>query len=140
MVLMWLILFIVLLIIEALTINLVSIWFAIGAFFSCITSLFTSNFYIQFLVFIVVSIIVLLITKPFVKKMRKRDIEFTNLDRVIGMIGVVTSDILPLSSGEVMVDGKRWSAISNEKIVAGSKVKIKKIEGVKLIVELIKED
>ena len=44
-------------------------------------------------------------------------------------------DIDDLVIGEVLVDGKKWSAISNEPIKKGEKVKILKIEGVKLQVK-----
>ena len=44
---MWLVLIIVLLIIEALTVNLVTVWGAIGALFALITSIFTNNIIIN---------------------------------------------------------------------------------------------
>ena len=61
--------------------------------------------------------------------------EKTNLDRVIGMKGVVTENISELKVGEVKVDGKRWSAISKDFLEKGSLVRILKIKGVKLEVE-----
>lgn len=90
MVVTWFIVFLVLLVIELVTINLVSIWFAVGALSSMISACFTENITIQVIIFIIVSIIALLITKPFVEKLRKRKIQPTNLDRVIGSEGVVT--------------------------------------------------
>ena len=64
----WLIAFLVFLTIEMITINLVSIWFAIGAIVSMGVAYFTNNVLIQMIVFIVVSLVTLLITKPLVKK------------------------------------------------------------------------
>ena len=61
--------------------------------------------------------------------------EKTNLDRVIGMTGVVTEEIRKNNPGEVKVDGKKWTAISKKKIEKDKDVKIIAIEGVKLIVE-----
>lgn len=136
----WLILFFVLLVIEIMTINLVSIWFAIGSLVSCIVSLFTKNVNIQILVFAVVSVIVLLIMKPFVKSVRSRKIEPTNLDRIVGKIGVVTDLVKPLENGEIKVDGKKWTAVSKKELAVGTRVKILKIDGVKAIVEEFKED
>ena len=46
----WLVLIIVLLIIEALTVNLVTVWGAIGALFALITAIFTNNINIQIIV------------------------------------------------------------------------------------------
>ena len=65
--------------------------------------------------------------------------EKTNLDRVIGENALVTLEIDKNKIGEVKVDGKKWSAISNKKIKEGSTVKVLSIEGVKLKVEEVKE-
>ena len=110
-----LLIFIVLLLIEICTVNLVSIWFAIGALASLCVSVFTNNMLIQLIVFIVVSLIALIITKPLFKKMKVRH-QSTNLDRVVGMEGIVTEDISKFKIGEVKVDSKRWSAKSDEEI------------------------
>lgn len=136
----WLIAFLGLVFLEFATINLVSIWFAIGALASLIVSFYVENTTIQIAVFVVVSLISLLLTKKFVSKVRKKEPEKTNLDRVIGRIGVVTSEISKLEPGEVKVDGKRWSAISTKKIKVGSKVEILAIDGVKLSVKETKEE
>ena len=136
----WLIAFLGLVFLEFATINLVSIWFAIGALASLIVSFYVENTTIQIAVFVVVSLISLLLTKKFVSKVRKKEPEKTNLDRVIGKIGVVTSEISKLEPGEVKVDGKRWSAISTKKIKVGSKVEILAIDGVKLSVKETKAE
>ena len=62
----WLVIFMILLLIELCTVNLVSIWFAIGALGGVVAATVTNNVTIQVIVFIVVSIISLLITKPIV--------------------------------------------------------------------------
>ncbi len=136
----WFIIFLVLLFIELITVNLVTIWFALGALGALLTSFATSNITIQIVVFIIVSIISLLITKPFVKKLRTRKIIPTNLDRVIGKTGVVTKEISKNSYGEVKVGGSIWTATSKEKISKDSQIKVLKIEGVKLVVEKNKEE
>lgn len=134
----WLTVFVVLLLLELCTVNLVSIWFAIGAFVSFFVSFFIDNIIVQMVVFIIVSIITLLVTKPFVKKVKSNK-TLTNLDRVIGMEAVVTEDISKFHVGEVRVDGKRWSAKSSEELIKGEVVLVEKIDGVKLIVKK-KED
>lgn len=134
----WLTVFIVLLFLELCTVNLVSIWFAIGSFASFFVSFFTDNMILQMIVFIVVSVVTLLVTKPFVKKV-KANKTMTNLDRVIGMEAVVTEDIFKFHVGEVKVDGKKWSAKSDDELTKGEVVLVEKIDGVKLIVKK-KED
>lgn len=136
----WMILFIILILIELGTVNLVSIWFAIGALASFVISFWVSNTTWQIATFVGVSFISLLLTRKFVQKVRGGKTEPTNLDRVIGKIGVVTEEITKLEPGEVKVDGKRWSAISTKKIKVDSKVEILSIDGVKLNVKEVKEE
>ena len=136
----WIIIFLILLFIELVTINLVTIWFAIGALASYITTYFTDNITIQIIVFIVVSIIALIATKPMTKKIRNRKVEATNLDRVIGQVGVVTKDISKNTYGEVSVKGSIWTATSEKEIKKDTQVKVLDIVGVKLLVEELKEE
>ena len=131
----WLIAFLVFLTIEMITINLVSIWFAIGAIVSMGLAYFTNNVLIQMIVFIVVSLVTLLITKPLVKKFKKVDFVPTNSDRVIGKVGEVTKRITPDEYGEVKVFGTLWTDFSDDVLNVGDKVIITNIEGVKLIVK-----
>ena len=140
MVEIWFMLFVLLLFIELITINLVTIWFVLGALLAIITTFITDNITIQIIVFIVSSVISLIITRPFINKIRKRKITPTNLDRVIGKSGLVTKEITKDTYGEIKVEGNIWTATSKEKIEKGSKAKVLKIEGVKLIVEKIKEE
>lgn len=135
----WLISFLLLLFIEVITINLVTIWFALGSLAALITTILTDNVNIQVIVFIVVSAVSLIITKPLVAKLRKRKITPTNLDRVIGKEGVVIQEISKNSYGEVKVGGSVWTATSTKNIKKDSQVKVLKIDGVKLVVEKIEE-
>ena len=139
MTLFWLVLFVVLALFELVTVNLVSIWFSLGALITTFVSLATDNLMIPLAVFTISSILLLLLTKPFVKKMKKRDVVPTNLDRVIGKVGVVTEKIEKDGIGEVKVLGKKWSAYSDKEVEENSKVKVLSINGVKLKVEEIKE-
>lgn len=130
----WLFIIIVLAIIEAMTVNLVSIWFIISGLFALITSFIFDNFLIQFAVFVVLGVLLMITTRDILEK-KLVSKEKTNLDRIIGMKGVVTEEIDMFQIGEVKVDGKAWSAVSNTKIEVGEVIKILRIEGVKLIVE-----
>ena len=135
----WFVLAIILIFIEVATVNLVCIWFAIGCLLAGLISLVVENTVIQFVIFLITSILSLILTKPFIKKIRTKGIVKTNLDRVVGQIGIVTMDIDKLEPGEVKVDGKKWMAVSDNKIISGSKVEILAIDGVKLKVKEIKE-
>lgn len=135
----WFIAFIVLLVIELVTINLVSIWFAIGAIASMLTSFFTDSIVIQLIVFIIISLISLAITKPLMKKVKAKEVIPTNLDRVIGKSAIVTKKITKDKYGEVKVLGNIWTACSDATIDVSQKVKVLAIDGVKLIVKVEEE-
>lgn len=135
----WLVIFIVLVIIELITINLVTIWFAIAAVFALLVDIITRNTMLEIIVFIVSSFLLLLLTKPLIKKIKVKKVEATNFDMVINKVGIVTEDILDDKIGEVKVLGKRWSAYSSTELKKDEKVKILSIDGVKLKVEKIGE-
>ena len=135
MAIIWFVAFLLLLIIEIATINLVTIWFAFGAIAAMITTMFTDSVIVQVAVFLVVSIVSLILTKPVMKAFRKTDIEPTNSDRVIGKSGEVIKKISNNEYGEVKVFGNVWTATSKQNLSVGDKVKVISIEGVKLIVE-----
>ena len=136
---MWLIIIILLIIVEVMTINLTTIWFVISGLFALLLSFFTDNFFIQFFVFTIGGIVLLIVTRPILKNIIKEKKESTNLDRVIGMTGIVTEKIKQNATGEVKVDGKRWTAFANQNIDTNSTVKVLEIDGVKLKVEKVEE-
>ena len=125
----WLVIAIICLIIEAITVGLTTVWFAAGAVVSLILSLFDVGIPVQIVVFLVVSICLLVFTrKIFVNKL-KTGSEKTNVDALIGCEGLVISDI-----GDFSI----WTAVGREPditISAGTAVRVIAIEGVKLIVE-----
>lgn len=132
---MWLIIILFLGFIEAITVNLVTIWFVISGIVSLILSFFIDDFIIQFSVFVILGILLLITTRSWLNKVFKINKYKTNLDRVIGMQGIVTEKITKNSPGEVKVDGKRWMAVSDKTINVDNDVKILEIDGVKLKVE-----
>ncbi|MBO5937499.1 MAG: NfeD family protein [Clostridia bacterium] len=138
MTLFWLISIIVLFIVEAATVNLMTIWFAFGALAALVTSLLGGKLWLQIVVFIAVTIVTLIPTRKLAKKyFSKSHHQPTNSDMVIGKECIVTEDIDNLVSvGAVKCAGKEWTARSEhgERIAAGETVTAVAIEGVKLIV------
>lgn len=131
----WLVLVIVLSFVEIATVSLVSIWFVASGIVAMILSFFIEDTAIITTIFILLGIFLLVISRPIVNKLRSKDNEKTNLDRIIGETAIVTEDIKKNVVGEVKIDGKRWSAVSKENCLKGDTVKVLKIDGVKLIVE-----
>lgn len=136
----WIIAMVVFLVIEAVTVGIVSVWFAIGALFAMVTAMLGANLWVQITVFLVVSAIALYFTRPLVKKFVNSKVEPTNADMLIGKECRVVETIDNLSgTGAVYVDGKTWTArtVDEEIIPKGQLVKAERIEGVKLIVSKI---
>ena len=114
------------------SVQLTTVWFVVSGIIAMILSIFIDNPQIEFAIFVLGGVILLVTTRPYlITKLRVKESK-TNLDRVIGMEGIVTEDITRYKTGEVKVDGKRWTAISNDDISVGEVVDIIKIEGVKL--------
>ena len=134
----WLIIAVCLAILEMNTVNLISIWFIISALTSMIVSLFTNNLTIQITIFVLGGLLLLILTKKFVKKLIPEK-EKTNIDRIIGMEGIVTEKITKKHPGEVKVDGKRWTAVADEEIEEKSIVKILEINSTKIKVKRMEE-
>lgn len=134
----WLSIVVLLAIIEIFTVNLVSIWFVISGILSMITSLFITNVTIQITIFVIFGVLFMLLTKNTVKKIVPKK-EKTNLDRVVGMEGIVTKKITKNTSGEVKVDGKYWTATADKTILPDTIVKVLALNSTKLKVEIVKE-
>lgn len=133
----WLIALVVLAVLEAATVTLVSLWFALGALAALITSFFVQNIWIQFAVFLVVSLVTLLVIRPLARRYVTPAQVATNADRAVGSEGVVTQAIDNRNAqGQVTVGGSVWTARSDpeEIIPKGTTIRVLRIEGVKLIV------
>ena len=128
---------VVLLAVEALTYGLTSVWFAIGALCALITAALGAPVWLQGAWFGLISAATLLLTRPLVKKYVNSRTQPTNADRLPGQLAVVREKVDNLAgTGAVYADGKLWTARSadGKAIPAGAEVRIRRIEGVKLIV------
>ena len=134
----WVVLMVVFLVVEAATAGLTCIWFAIGSLAALIAALFDAQLWLQIVWFLVISFVTLSFTRPLVKKYVNSRSQPTNADMVIGKEALVTEDIDNVeATGAVSVGGKVWTARSADggRIKSGAVVSVLRIEGVKLIVE-----
>ena len=134
----WLAIMAALLIVEAACpIHLVSIWFAAGALVAMIISMLGGELWLQIIAFCVVSGALLAGLWPFIRKFLNPHLTKTNVDSVIGTEGIVTADIDNLNAlGQVKLGGMEWTArsTSGDKISAGTRIRVDRIEGVKAFV------
>lgn len=138
----WLALMVIAIVFEALTpSDLVSIWFAIGAFCALIISIFFPKLIlVQSIVFFVVSGVLVASTRKLSRKLQNMPDVKSNIDAIIGKVGKVTLAIKPHEVGEVKLEGKLWSAISEKNIEVDSYVEVLGVDGVKLIVKQLEEE
>lgn len=140
MTIFWLIAFILFVVGEAVTVGLVSIWFAVGSLGALLTAALGGGLWLQIAVFLILSALSLMLLKPLSRKwMAGHKAARTNADRVIGETALVTEEINnTMATGQVQVDGQIWTARSAHGVVipAGSRVKVLSIQGVKVMVEL----
>ena len=139
----WIAVIVIAVIVEAASVQLLSVWFALGGLVALILSIFNISTTIQIIVFAAVSIISLILFWPLARKLNKKGFEKTNADRYIGRDGIVVQAISNLDAeGQVKVDNQVWTARSANggDIAEGAKIKVEKIEGVKLIVSPVNEE
>lgn len=141
-VIVWLVLLVLFLIVEAATVSMVSTWFAGGALLALIVCFLGGPVWLQVLVFFTVSIVLLALLRPLVRKYFQPKLTKTNADSLVGTTCPVVEAIDNLSgTGRVKVGDVTWSARSENgaAIAAGKQVKILKIQGVKVYVEEAKK-
>lgn len=129
-------------IVEIMTPGFVLMWFGVGAIIAGLLDLLgIHDMFIQVIVFGITSIILVALSQTIFKNvlMRRSPGETlkTNMDAMIGKVGKVSEDINnEMSAGRVVVEGQDWLARSenDQRIAAGTRVKIVRFEGARLIV------
>ncbi len=137
-VVIWLVGIIAFIILEAVTYQIVSIWFALGAVGGLIVTLMGKQFGIQMTVFLIISVICVLALRPLSKKMIKTKNVRTNSDSLIGKEVFITEEVNNLhGNGKGIINGMTWSVRSaDDSLISENEVaSIEDIKGVHLIVK-----
>lgn len=116
--------------------------FAVGTGVAAILTLLGVPSWAQWAAFIVLSAVLVIFSRRLVDKFTKEPPERTNVDRLIGEIGVVTEKIEPLpDTGRVRVKKDEWRATSadHSAIEKDARVRVVKVDGAHLVVERIGE-
>lgn len=142
--LIWLGLFILLLVIEIITVGLTTIWFAAGALAALAANVLGANLIIQIIIFLAVSVVLLIFTRPWAEKHLNRKRVRTNYEREIGKVIRITEKVDNLDqTGKSVVDGQEWTVRSrndSDIFEAGTLARVVAVSGVKLIVEKCEEE
>lgn len=138
----WLAAMVVFIAAEAMTVSLVSIWFAAGALGAIIVALLGGGLVLQVTVFLMLAVALLLSLRSIVRKHFTPHVTKTNIDSVIGATGIVVTPVNNIAAlGQVQINGMEWSARSsdNSHIPAGAMVRVDRVEGVKVFVTPVLE-
>lgn len=138
----WLAAMVVFLAAEAMTVTLVSIWFAVGALGAIVVTLLGGGVVLQITVFLALAVALLLSLRSVVRKHFNPRVTKTNIDSLVGATGIVLTPVNNIAAlGQVQINGVEWSARSTRgtHIPAGALVRVDRIEGVKVFVSLAEE-
>lgn len=139
----WLGVLAVLLLIEAITAGLTTIWFAGGALAAAVAAYCGAQIPLQFILFFAVSLVLLIFTRPAAVRYMNHNVEKTNAESLLGKRAVVIEKIDNLAqTGHVRIRDIEWMARTSDdtvKIPENAVVEIQEIHGVKLIVKEVKE-
>ena len=122
---------------AACPVHLVSIWFAAGALVATIAAWLGGAIWLQVTLFVIVSGVLLASLWPLVRKYLNPKLTATNIDSVIGSTGLVTVAIDNVAAvGQVKLGAMVWTArsTSGDPIPEGEKIRVDRIEGVKVFV------
>lgn len=138
----WIAVGILCMIIEIFTPTFLFMSFGIGAILTGMLSILIDPVPIQVLLFAIITFIVFINLRKMSKKLISESSEKTNIDALVGKMGIVTQEIPQDGKGYVKIGGEEWSAITktNDKIETSSKVMVEKVEGNKVIVKAWKKE
>ena len=131
----WLGLMIFFIVLETVTVAVVSIWFCAGSLAALLVSfVWPEAFWAQIIAFFVVSFVALLSLRPIAHKLVGGKRVPTNADANIGKMCQVVSEVQPGRFGRVKLEGLEWTAKSDFVLPVGSWCRVIAIDGVKLVV------
>ncbi|MFC1854420.1 NfeD family protein [Candidatus Dependentiae bacterium] len=110
--------------------------FAVGAFAAAVGATFNFGIAAQCSTALVTSVVAFFVIQRFLKRSGLSQSEIANVGSIEGLQGTVVKEIKENSTGHVKVGGEIWSAKTSggKALSTGSRVRILRIEGNKLIV------
>ena len=133
----WGVIFVISLIAEIASMQLISIWFTVGSVGAFIAAMKGVGFPGQLGIFVAISVVLLLVTRPLLAKLRVNTEPRTNADKNIGETAVIIEEVDPaLGTGRAKIGGVDWIAVSEtgEILPAEAIVVVTRVEGAKLFV------
>ncbi len=143
-VLFWLGCMVIFLIIEAVTVGLATIWFAVGALAALVTALLGGGLLLQILLFFLVSLVLLIFTRPVALKYFSGNKLRTNYEDALDKTVKITERVDNIGgTGTAVLNGQEWTArMQKDDMVleSGELAKVAAVKGVKLILIPLEKD
>ena len=133
----WGVVFVITLIAEIASMQLISIWFTVGSVGAFIAAMRGVGFPGQLGIFVIISVVLLLVTRPLLARLRVNQEPRTNADRNVGETAVIIEEVnAALGTGRARIGGVDWIAVSEtgEILPAEEIVTVTRVEGAKLFV------
>lgn len=124
------------LLIEALTVEMVAVWLAVGGFVGLILAIIGGiDIGIQIIVVAVVTIASILLLRRFTLKFLRKGEDKSSVETVIGKKSKLLEDVSPTQNSTLKLNGTVWTVICDEELSKGTEVEIIEIKGNKLKVK-----
>mgnify|MGYP000848714034 FL=1 len=137
MVYIWLIVAVLAVVAEAVTVQMVAIWFAPAALVAMLGAIFGAPLALQIVLFVLVSALCVVFLYKKLRKNIAEDCGKTNLDALIGASAKVETEIPQDGVGRVTVKGISWQAACPDGAPKDAHVRVLSIDGVTLNCERI---
>jgi len=132
----WMAAAVIFLILEILTPGLIFAAFAVAAGIAGVYGQFyPEEYYWQIGIFVGLSIVLLPLMRPVARKITKPSPVISNVDGLIGQVGLITKAIDPDSGGQIRLHGEVWRAVSEIALAENNRAKVVSVSGNKLVVE-----
>ena len=133
----WGVIFVLTVLAEIASMQLVSIWFAVGALGAFFAAMANLGFTGQLAIFVLISLLLLVCTRPLLRKLKVKNVVPMNADKEIGATAVIIEEVCSAAgTGRVRLNGIDWMAISEDGSVLpkDTVVTVQQVQGAKLVV------
>lgn len=136
--LVWLLIGVGLLVLEAVTVAFVAIYFGVAALVAALVAGLGAPVWLQVVLFCAVSLLGLVLTRRIATRLFRGPAVRTNVHSLVGRRGVVTKPIAPDDAGQIRIGGDYWTAqpyFDDAAVIPeGARVEVMKVVGVTAVV------
>jgi len=132
---LWIIAGLIIAALEMVVPGFVIIWFGVAAVVTGVLALFVRSTWAQAGIFVVLSGLLVFLAQWISRRITRPEPEPAGANRMPGATGVVVQEVGPGRVGRVKVTGEEWRAEAEEELGQGTRIRVLKVDGTRLIVE-----